>query len=447
MRRVSLPTSSTTPGAAGLPPAPAALDVRIAHAEDQHDQSLVPAPAPECATDATATRSPSAGLRSIAYPPKLLLTARMPAVPRRSGRVSQSNDTAVSILKGAPLSRRWMLRTALLAGIGTAALACRGDSGTDALPLDENDGPPVNPSGAALFPPGTPPLTRSEVDLTVAEADIRRFLQETLTTHQTYFASVRQEQGNAAAQADQATVSAPFQERIAQIQAAPGRSITLRVPIVTLWNAISVSATAYEGPLTVKDPVSMLFYWQGDAARIYDRSVDLLSCRPDRDDDCRRDVRFMDEDARQGIPGHPFECHTSPQWVLMGNAGSPLQWVKNSGGLMKNTDRCNRVGRDHIRLFPGPRHPVLGQWSVATPHKERFSFDVLAGKGGHIITSWNRAQHLDAGAWIESGQTGDRRGWDPTVFYWNRFDWGTGGDYQTIPFDGQGITIGLIQPS
>jgi hypothetical protein len=127
----------------------------------------------------------------------------------------------------------------------------------------------------------------------------------------------------------------------------------------------------------------------------------------------------------------------------MGNAGGPLQWVRDVGGLMKTTDRCNRVGRDHIRIFGAFTHPTLGQWSVATPHRERFSFDPLPGRGGHIITSWNAAQHLYAGAWIESGLSGDRRGWDESIFYWDRFDWGNGGDYQNVTYDGMGILLGV----
>ena len=342
--------------------------------------------------------------------------------------------------------RRRLLRRALLAGTATAiTLACARDSDeTGAKPLPKADGPPTAPGNTMpLVQPGTPPVTRSEIDVPVAAADINRFLQETLQYHETYFATVRQQQGDAAAQQEIDAVRGPYQERIAQIQASGGGVTTLRVPVVTLWGAFSFSATAYEGPLIVKDPVSVLFYWEGVAATIYDRSVELLTCRPDRSDACRHRPAYQDEDDRQGIPGEPFRCHASPQWVLLGNAGGPLQWVKNSSGLMKTTDRCNRVGRDHIRIFGGPQHPVFGAWCVGTPHQERFSFDPLPGRSGHIITSWNRAQHLYAGSWIESGLYNDPRGWDSSVFYWDWFDWGTGGVYQKIRFDGRGFIIGV----
>ena len=285
------------------------------------------------------------------------------------------------------------------------------------------------------------------MDVPVAADDIRRFLQETLSQHETYFATVRDQQGATAEQQARETVSAPYEQRLAEMRAGGQTTFTLRVPVVTVWGAVTFSATAYEGPLVVKDPVSVLFYWNGDAERIYDRSVTALTCRPDRNDLCRQFPTFQDEDDRQGIPGHPFRCHASPQWVLMGNAGGPLRWVKNTGGLMKRTDRCNRVARDHIRVFSGPPHPALGAWSVATPHRERFGFDPLPGRHGHIITSWNRAQHLFAGSWIESRLPYDPRGWDPQVFYWDWFDWGTGGEYQKVPFDGHGFVIGVSFPS
>ena len=99
-----------------------------------------------------------------------------------------------------------------------------------------------------------------------------------------------------------------------------------------------------------------------------------------------------------------------------------------------------------MSVFAGPPNPTFGQWSVATPHEERFSFDPLPGEGGHIITSWNRAQHLWAGAWIESTAANDRSGWDPFVFYWDWFDWGTGGVYQKVKFDGRGFLIGVDFP-
>lgn len=343
-------------------------------------------------------------------------------------------------------SRRKLLRRAMLASVGTAlAIACGQDGSTGAMPPPRADGPPSAPGDArALVQPGTPPVAFAEVDVRVARSDISRFLQETLDEHQTYFATVREQQGDDAAQGEIAAVSTPYQERLDELQASGQQTITLRVPLVTLWGAFTFSATAYEGPLIVKDPVSVLFYWNGDAARIYERSVEMLTCRPNRDDDACRDFpRFQDDDDRQGIPGHPFRCHTSPQWVLMGNAGGPLQWVRDVGGLMKTSDRCNRVGRDHIRVFGGPAHPVFGAWSVATPHRERFSFDPLPGRGGHIITSWNGAQRLYAGAWLESRLSGDRPGWDPSVFYWDWFDWGTAGDYQKIRFDGHGFLIGV----
>ena len=123
--------------------------------------------------------------------------------------------------------------------------------------------------------------------------------------------------------------------------------------------------------------------------------------------------------------------------------GAPLRWVKNTGGLMKRIDRYNGVGRKRMGVLGGPPHPALDAWSVATPDGKRFSFDPLPGRGGHIITSWNRAQRLYAGSWIETGLPGDRRGWDPSVFYWDWFDWGTGGVYQKVKFDGRGFLIGV----
>ena len=198
-------------------------------------------------------------------------------------------------------SRRRLLRRVLLAGAGAAiTLACgRDNNGTGAKPLPKADGPPVAPGNATpLVPPGTPPVTRSEIDVPVATADINRFLQETLQYHETYFATVRQQQGDAAAQQEIDAVRGPYQERIAQIQASGGGVTTLRVPVVTLWGAFSFSATAYEGPLIVKDPVSVLFYWEGVAATIYDRSVELLTCRPDRADACRQRPAYQDEDDR-----------------------------------------------------------------------------------------------------------------------------------------------------
>lgn len=348
------------------------------------------------------------------------------------------------------MSRRLLLRSVLLAGGSAAfALACGRGGGDDAgpLPLGKADGPPTAPgSTAPLVPADAPPVSFSQVDVRVTADDIKRFLQETLSQHEQYFATVRAQQGEAAAQREIDAVSAPFTERLSEVQATAQATLTLTVPIVTLWGAVSFSATAYEGPLIVKDPVSVLFYWDGIADLIYDRAVTTLTCRPDKGDECRRFPSFQDEDDRQGIPGHPFRCHTSPQWVLMGNAGGPLQWVKNSSGLMKTSDRCNRVGRDHIRVFQGPRHPTLGAWCVATPHEERFSWDPLPGKGGHIITSWNRAQRLWAGAWLESRLPNDKRGWDPLVFYWNWFDWGTGGVYQKVKFDGRGFVLGVDYP-
>jgi hypothetical protein len=344
------------------------------------------------------------------------------------------------------VSRRWLLGAMTPAALaGVLVSACGGREPEPAGALPEADGPPTTPPpGSPLVAAGAAPVARSEVTLQVAQDDVRNFLQETLREHQTYFDTVRVEQGAAAAQSEVAAVSAPYEQRIAEMQAAGQRVITLTVPIVTLWGALSFSATAYEGPLIVKDPVSLAFYWQGDAARVYQHSIDLLTCRPYRDGGpCRTAVRFQDEDDRQGIPGHPFRCHTSPQWVLMGNAGGPLQWVRDVSGLMKTTDRCNRVGRDHIRIFGAFTHPTFGVWSVATPHRERFSFDPLPGRGGHIITSWNEAQHLYAGAWIESGLPGDRRGWDESVFYWSRFDWGNGGEYQKVAYDGLGILLGI----
>jgi hypothetical protein len=83
---------------------------------------------------------------------------------------------------------------------------------------------------------------------------------------------------------------------------------------------------------------------------------------------------------------------------------------------------------------------------IHVPRDERFSFDVLPDKDRHIITSWNRAQRLCTGAWIDNALAGDRRGWDPDMFYWDWFDWGTGGVYQKVKFDGHGFLLGVDFP-
>ena len=343
------------------------------------------------------------------------------------------------------LDRRRLLQSALLMTAGTViAAACGRDDDAAPDPVGRADGPPTAPgSGTPLVPAGVPPVTASEVDVNLGPGDLNRFLEDAMDEHREYFAAIRAQEGDNAARAEEAAVRAAYEQRIAAAQAGDPAARTLRVPLVTIWGAFTFSATSYEGPVLVKDPVSILFYWDGIADRIYEHSVSLLTCRPEKGDACLQAPRYQDEDDRQGLPGHPFRCHTSPQWVLMGNAGGPLQWVRDARGMMKDTDRCNRVGRDHIRVFSGGPHPVLGQWCVATPHRERFSFDPLPGKGGHIITSWNRAQRLYAGSWIETGLPGDRRGWDPSVFYWDWFDWGTGGVYQKVKFDGRGFLIGV----
>lgn len=345
------------------------------------------------------------------------------------------------------VSRRKALRIGGLLGAGVAfAAACGRDKQETLPPLPRAGGqPPTAPgSSTSLVQPGVQPAVASEIDVTVSISDMRGFLQQAQDQHRTYFDTVRAQQGDAAAQQEQNAFTQPYQDRINRIQAAGGTE-TIRVPLVTIWGALTFSARSFEGPLEIKDPVSILFFWDGVAGQIYDRSLGTLTCRPDQGEQCRHTPRWQDEDDRQGIPGHPFRCHTTPQYVLIGNAGGPLQWTRNTSGMMKEIDRCNRTGRDHIRVFGGPRHPVFGNWSVATPHQERFS--VSPRDPGHVITSWNKAQRLYAGSWIESNGRNDAEGWDPTVYYWDQFDWGTEGYYQRVHFDGQGFVIGLDLPS
>jgi len=320
-----------------------------------------------------------------------------------------------------------MLALMLLVALGGGGAAADDVPAPRAFP-----GLPGLPGGAAPAGPQVPAVVEWEAQVTITAGLLDGMMRDELALNRPYLEAVGAQQGQEAARQAEEALVAPYLQRIAEIQA--GAQATQSIPMVTLYGIWTFSKTSHRGAyLSPSDPVSILFYWDGTKSGVYNRMDSIHTCWPD-EGTCNHFPEYQDEDARSDIPF--VSCSTSAQWVYMGNVGGTLYWKQGQYGLMKEDDACNVQPRDHMRIFGSVYHSTYRYWSVATPHHETW------GPGGHTPDSWESAKQLFAGSWVESGLPNDKRGWDTSVFWWSLTQWGNGGTYQEVYFNGNGFVIG-----
>jgi hypothetical protein len=263
------------------------------------------------------------------------------------------------------------------------------------------------------------------VNVEVSAELMTRLMEQDVTAQQDYLDRVRQAQGQEAALRAEAGIRAPYSQRLRELATAAAAPV-IEVPMVTLGGRLSFSAVSFDGALTPKDPVSVLFYGDGRADSLYSELTRMPTCAPGA---CPpRQPAFIDHDGLAGLDGlRP--CHSQTQWVLMAMGGSVPEWRRNSRGLMLNEGGCASGTRDHVRLYNAQADPVFGEWSVATPHREDWT------DRGHVVRGWDApavafVRAVAAGANLSTSSTGLE------ARPWLRCNAGWAGLYQDVPFSG-----------
>jgi hypothetical protein len=267
--------------------------------------------------------------------------------------------------------------------------------------------------------------------VSVTPDSLAQMMEQDLAASQAYIGWMRASQGDAVATRVEDNIRAPYQRRIDQMRNLNVDHQDFDIPVVTVWGSLTFSTRSYDVNFGPMDPVSLLFTGNGTPDSVYQDLTAIDPCATDAQ--CR--VPAFQDDKGTGAQARGYGCQSQTQWVLMGDSGQPLQWRPSSHGVMGTSDRCTQGVREHMRIFGGVASPVLGAWSVGTPHKEAWTDG--GGKFGHLIQSWNEARNDFAAFWQNfvkrPGLTGAITG----------LSWGNGGFYQNVEFDGRGTAIEL----
>lgn len=299
--------------------------------------------------------------------------------------------------------------------------------------------PAVPGRPAPKAPPGVAAAETRLEQAKITPELLARLMEEDVTLNRKYLEGIRLQQGPAAAAAEEERVRAPYRERIARIRATaqPGtEAYALQdIPMTCLYQLFCFSKTTHrQAALDPSDPVSMLFYWDGDKTSTYNRMRQSHTYHPNTNT-YRNFPNYKDEDDGG------FNCRSSAQWVYMGNYGGSRYWLQGEAGLQKQEDRCNLESRDHMRIFGTVYHSTYQYWTVGAPHHERW------GVGGHTIDNWDASRNLFAAGWLEHGYYNDFYGYDPYVFWSDRtISFENAGWYQGVYHDNGGFVIGWNAP-
>ncbi|HEY7268613.1 MAG TPA: hypothetical protein VH951_02180 [Dehalococcoidia bacterium] len=270
----------------------------------------------------------------------------------------------------------------------------------------------------------------STAHVTITLDSLSAMMEQDVAASRTYLDWVRGSQGDAAAARLEANIRSPYQKRIDLMKAQGVDHQDLDVPVVTVWGSLTFSARSYDVNFGPMDPVSLLFTGTATPDSVYQDLTTADSCMPST---YCPSPPFQDDKA--GLQARGYGCDSQTQWVLMGDAGEPLQWQPSTRAVMGSGDKCLQGVRDHMRIFGGVTSPVFGSWSVGTPHREIWNDG--SGKFGHIIQSWNDARNRYAAFWQSFAQKPGAA----TAF--TGLNWGTGGFFQNVEFDGRGTAIEL----
>jgi hypothetical protein len=253
-------------------------------------------------------------------------------------------------------------------------------------------------------------------------------MERDVQSHRAYLERVEKRLGGGEASRIENAIRRPYQTRIEQLRASESGFEIVLVPVVTLEGAISFSATSFDTGLRPKDPVSVVLYGQAHLDSVY-QLMTLRGCGAT----CGRTL-YQDETGTPDASGKA-ECDSATQWVLAGDADAELAWEPNTKGMMRMADRCTTGSRVHVRMFNGGENPLYGRWMVATPHQEVWS------SGRHVVESWNRAQEIFAGYWLDEPDAIGQPTLGTPEREWESINLGTAQAYQDIPFDGKALLI------
>jgi hypothetical protein len=272
----------------------------------------------------------------------------------------------------------------------------------------------------------------SSTFVAVSVDTLRRLMEEDMSGRRDHIERIRASAGDDAALRAENRLRAPYMRRIQEIEASGNDSLTLRLSIVTVGGSLRFSSVSFDGSMTPKDPVSVLFFGNAHVDRVY---ADLTGPVPCGEGCEPGPAAFRDHDGPYLGTG-VRRCESQTQWVLMGSVGEPLQWRRSVRGVMTMQEGCDWGTRDHIRFFQELSDEKYGAWFVATPHREDWITD-----RGHVVLSWQEPSRQFLALW---SLRRDTRALDADIARsWVLCNARTEGLYQGVPFDGRLAVIAV----
>jgi len=268
--------------------------------------------------------------------------------------------------------------------------------------------------------------TSSSTTISVTSGLLSRLMEEDVAAARPYLDQVRTVQGADAARNAEAGIRGYYQARMRDMARRGSQEDTLQVPIVTVGGRLSFSAVSFDGYLNQKDPISVLFYGHATVDGLYASLTSTSSQNPS----------FSDQDGPLDVQ-NLRPCRSQTQWVLMGQAGTTLEWRLDTRGVQWGDGGCASGTRNHLRLFGGPQDTEYGSWVIATPHREDWV------NGGHVIRSWQEPLTTFVEGWTSQApaHVAESRFEGQPQQPWTYCRVNNQGVYQNVPFDGRAVII------
>ena len=281
-----------------------------------------------------------------------------------------------------------------------------------------------------------PEATSETRTIPITAGVLTRMMEEDVSASADYLTRLRSARGPEAALSAEAIIRSYYQRRLLDLAAPDSKAGTLDVQVVTVGGRLSFSAVSFDGSLTPKDPVSVLFFGHATVDGIYQKLTSGSNCEGASCPPVAK--RFLDQDGLLGAD-ELRPCRSQTQWVLMGSSDGPLEWHMNQKGLMWQDGGCAAGTRDHVRLFGEANDPEFGSWVLATPHREEWV------SGLHVVRSWEAPLTSFVDNWSARGQSQlpVTKFPDTTLPTWVYCQVKSQGLYQNVTFDGRAAVVAV----